>query len=94
MTSAAPFSFVIALVTAVVGLVGGLVYFRGLRLAVDLFTRGRSWRWALGLTFARVVGMFGVLLLVVQLGPAPLTTCFVGFLLARVIALRSASEAR
>jgi len=30
----------------------------------------------------------------VQLGPAPLTTCFVGFLLARVIALRSASEAR
>ena len=94
MIGAAPLSFTVAVAVVMVpaGLVAGLAYFRGLRLAVNLFAQGRCWTLPLGLTLVRLGGLIALLGLVVQLGAAPLIACFLGFLLARAIALRSAAE--
>jgi F1F0 ATPase subunit 2 len=89
-----PDAIVSASAMALAGLVAGLAYFRGLRLAVDLFARGRGWILPLGLTLARLAGLIAVLLLSVRFGAAALIACFLGFLLARTIAVRLAGEMR
>jgi F1F0 ATPase subunit 2 len=96
MTAVDPLSNGIALVSAMTlaGAVLGLAYFRGLRLVVDLFAQGRGRMLLLGVTLARFAGLVGAFLLVVQFGTAALLACFLGFLLARAIALRSAAEVR
>lgn len=84
---------VVALVTMALGLVVGLAYFRALRLTADLFAHGRGRILPLGLTLIRFAGLIAILLLAAKLGAAALIASFVGFLLARTIAVRSASEA-
>lgn len=94
MIGAAPLAYavVVALLTMLAGLVVGLAYFRALRLTADLFAQGRGWTLPLGLTLVRLAGLIAVLYLTVQLGAAPLIASFLGFLLARTIAVRSAAE--
>lgn len=84
----------VALAMTLAGLAVGLAYFRGLRLTADLFAQGCGWTLPLGLTLVRLAGLFVFLLLVAQLGAAALIACFLGFLLARAIAVRSASQVR
>jgi F1F0 ATPase subunit 2 len=83
---------VVALLALLVGLTVGLAYFRALRLTVDLFAEGRGALLPLGLTLIRFAGLIAVLLLAVQIGAAALLTLFLGFLLARKIAVRPARK--
>jgi N-ATPase, AtpR subunit len=83
---------VVALLAMLVGLVVGLAYFRALRLTADLFAQGRRWTLPLWLTLIRFAGLIAVLFLTVQMGAAALIALFLGFLLGRTIAVRSASE--
>lgn len=87
--SAIPTAFLVALLMAFVGLASGMVYFRGLRLGVDIFVAGHGWLMPTGLTIARITGLIGILSLATLLGPIALIACFLGFLLARAITLRS-----
>lgn len=78
---------------AFAGLALGLIYFRALRRTVDLFASGRGWLGPAGLTLARIAGAVIILTLMTRLGAMPLLAGFLGFLLARMIALRSARRA-
>ena len=75
---------------ALAGIAFGLAYFTALRSSVDLYCAGGS---RLGLT-ALMVGRIGAAALLlglpVALGALPLLAAFVGFLIARVMALRMA----
>ena len=84
--------FVVALPALFAGLIVGLLYFRTLRLAADLFVEGRGGFLPLALTLIRFAGLIAVLLLIVQIGAAALIALFLGFLLARTIAVRAAPE--
>lgn len=71
------------------GLVFGLVYFAALRRTIALFAEGRSWFGPLALTLGRVVAAVIFLGVAAHLGVASLLAAFIGFLLARTIALRA-----
>ncbi len=77
-----------------VGLIVGLAYFRGLRFTANLFVEGRGWALLLALTLVRLAGVIAVLLLAVRFGAVALMACFLGFLMARMIAVRSAARVR
>ncbi len=83
-------TLVIAAAMAFAGLALGLIYFRALRRAVDLFAGGSGWLWPAGLTIARIAGAVTLLTFMARLGAVPLLAGFLGFLLARAIALRMA----
>jgi hypothetical protein len=68
----------------------GLLYFMVLRCAVDAAAAARGWAGPVPLTALRLVGATIVFGLAVQLGAVALLACFLGFLAARTIALRSA----
>lgn len=96
MIGAPPLTYtvVVALFAILAGLVVGFAYFRALRRTADLFAQGRGAALPLGLTVVRLAGLIAVLSLAVQLGALALIACFLGFLLARGIAMRTASEVR
>lgn len=87
-------TFLLASGMALAGLVFGLAYFRVLRRTVDLFAGGRGWVGPAALTLARIAGAVIVLSYMVRLGALPLLSGFLGFLLARIIVLRSAWRTR
>lgn len=93
MNDALASTLVLASAMALSGLVFGLVYFRALRRAVDLFAAGRGWLRPAALTLARIAGAVVVLTFMARLGAMPLLAGFLGFLLARQIALRSVRRA-
>lgn len=75
------------------GLVFGFIYFAALRRTVQLFTEGRTWFGPLALTLGRVGAAVVFLGLVAQFGAVSLLAVFIGFLLARTVALRVARRA-
>lgn len=81
---------VLAGAMALAGLIGGLLYFRALRRTVDLLAGGHGWFGPAALTLVRIAGAILVLTLMARLGATPLLAGLLGFLLARMIALRAA----
>lgn len=78
-----------AAATAAGGLVLGLGYFMALQWTADLYGSGRS-RIAAGLlTIGRIAAIVLFLVLAARFGALPLLTAFLGFLVARGIALRT-----
>jgi N-ATPase, AtpR subunit len=75
------------------GLAFGLAYFRALRRTVDLLAGRHGWAVPIGLTLARVAGAVVLLTLMARLGALPLLGGFLGFLMARMIALRQERSA-
>jgi hypothetical protein len=73
---------------AFAGLIFGLLYFALLRRSVTLFATGRGWAGPLGLTILRIGAVVGFLFFAAKLGAATLVAAFIGFLIARVLALR------
>jgi hypothetical protein len=82
-----------ALAMAIAGVVFGLIYFATLRRSVAVFAAGGGWARALALTLARLCAAVVFLAMAAKLGAAALIAAFLGFLLARTIALRAARRA-
>ena len=80
----------LASAAALVGLVFGLVYFAALRRTVELYTKCRSGLTVIALTLGRIAVAIAFFSLAVRLGALPLLSSFLGFLLARMLALRMA----
>jgi hypothetical protein len=72
------------------GLVFGIVHFAGLRRTVELYSGGRSRLVAAALTLGRIAGAILFFGLAARLGALALLSSFLGFLLARTLALRAA----
>lgn len=70
------------------GFLFGLAYFAALRATVILIAAERGWLWPSALTLGRIGTFALVLAFAARLGAAPLLTTFLGFILARAIALR------
>ena len=80
----------LASAAALVGLVFGLVYFAALLRTVELYTKGRSGFTMIALTLGRIAVAIAFFSLAARLGASPLLSSFLGFLLARMLALRVA----
>lgn len=78
---------------ALAGLVFGLGYFRLVRWSVSQISSGGHWLAPTFLTLGRIAAAAGLFALAAQLGAGPLLGAFIGFLLARTIALRGARSA-
>ena len=74
---------------AVAGLLLGCVQFAALRRTVELYRAGRYLAPS-ALTLSRLAGAIVFFVLVARLGALPLLSAFLGFLLARRLALRAA----
>jgi len=82
-----------ALAAVAGGLATGLLYFRLLRWTTAAIAEGAGWRRPALLTLARVLGISALLVLAAQWGALPLLAGFLGFLAARIVALRQARRA-
>ena len=80
----------LASAAALVGLVFGLVHFAALQRTVELYTKDRSGFTAIALTLGRIAVAIAFFNLAARLGALPLLSSFLGFLLARMLALRVA----
>ena len=74
---------------AAAGLVFGLVHFAALRRTVELYSAGRVRLAAAALTIGRIAAAIVFFGLAARLGALPLLSAFLGFLLARWLALRA-----
>jgi len=83
----------LAATMAFIGFALGLVYFAALRRTVALFAARRGWFAPVALTLGRIGVAIIVLVLAVKLGAASLLATFVGFLLARTMAIRTTRSA-
>jgi len=72
----------------IAGLAFGFIYFAALRRSVNLFVGGKGWLGPLALTVGRIGAAAGFLFVAAKLGAAPLLAAFIGFLMARAVALR------
>jgi hypothetical protein len=72
------------------GLAVGSVYFAALRCTVDVYATGRGRLVPVALTLARIAGVTVFLGFAVSFGALSLLAAFLGFLLARSLALRAA----
>jgi len=72
------------------GLVYGIVHFAALRRTIVLYSAGRGSLAAAALTLGRIAGTIVFFCLAAKLGALPLLSSFLGFLLARTLALRAA----
>lgn len=77
------------LIALPIGFAAGLAYFAALRRTAALFLAGKGWALPLALTAARVGAMALLLGLAAWIGALPLLGVFLGFLLARAMALRA-----
>jgi hypothetical protein len=82
-----------SLTMAAAGLAFGLIYFAALRRAVDLFVTGGGRLIRSALMLARFGTAAVLFTSAVKVGPLPLLASFLGFLLARKIALRGVRRA-
>ena len=73
------------------GLGVGLVHFAALRRTVDAYSTG-SVRLAVALTLGRLAGTIVFFGFAARLGALPLLALFLGFLLARTVALHAARK--
>jgi hypothetical protein len=83
----------LTILMAVAGLAFGLVYFATLKRSVMLFAAGRGWLGPLALTLGRIGAAVAFLFVAAKLGAAPLLAAFIGFLMARALALRAERRA-
>ncbi len=75
------------------GFAFGRLYFAALKQASALFASGGGWTGPLGLTLGRIGAAVVFLSLAARLGAAALLAAFLGFLLARTLALRAVRRA-
>jgi hypothetical protein len=80
----------LAFAAAFVGLLFGIVYFAALRRTAELYTSGRGGFAPGALILGRLAGAIVLFGLAAKLGALPLLSAFLGFLLARWLALRAA----
>lgn len=73
---------------ALAGFIFGLAYFAALRQTATLFASGSGWLVLSALTLGRIGMVTIVLTIAAKLGAVPLLAAFLGFLLARAVALR------
>ena len=78
---------------ALAGLALGRAYFVALKRSVALFVGGKGWFGLLALTLGRIGAAAGFLFVAARLGAAPLLAAFIGFLMARALALRAERRA-
>lgn len=78
---------------AIAGFVFGRLYFALLWRTVGRFAVGRGWLDPLALTLGRMGAAVILLTIAAKLGAAPLLATFLGFMLARAVALRAARRA-
>jgi len=79
---------------ALIGFAFGLVYFAALRRTVMVFAAGCGWFVPVALTLGRIAAAIIVLGLAAKLGAAALLAMFIGFLVARTVALRTTRSAQ
>ncbi|MGO8915555.1 MAG: ATP synthase subunit I [Stellaceae bacterium] len=78
---------------AAAGLVFGIGYFAALRRTVHLYGFGRDPFGSVALTLGRIAAAVIFLVFAARLGALPLLAAFLGFLLARMLALRAVRRA-
>ena len=78
---------------AIAGFAFGRLYFAMLRRTVAFFAAGQGWLRPLVLTLGRIGGAVALFAIAARLGAAALMAAFLGFLMARAIALRIARRA-
>jgi F1F0 ATPase subunit 2 len=78
--------------SALAGIAFGLAYFTALRRNVDLYCTGRSPLGLMVLLLVRIAAAALAFALLAALGALPLLAGFLGFLMARSLALRSVSR--
>ncbi|MGO8952977.1 MAG: ATP synthase subunit I [Rhodomicrobium sp.] len=78
---------------AFAGFAFGLLYFIALRWTVTLFAGRGGWLGPLALTLGRIGAAAVFLAAAARMGAATLLAAFLGFLLARTLALRAAGRA-
>jgi hypothetical protein len=78
----------IAAASVFAGVLFGLLYFAGLRRAVECYVGSGNAGRALAFTLARIGGVVAFLTIAAWLGALPLLAAFAGFLAARAIVLR------
>jgi len=79
----------LTILMAVAGVVLGLVYFASLKRSVTMFVGGKGWLGPVVLTLGRIGAAVALLYLAAKLGAASLLAAFIGFLMARALALRA-----
>lgn len=94
MKHATPFSNPeLIMVMAVAGFTFGLAYFAAVRRTIALFVAGRGWLRPAALTLGRIAAAVIFLAIAAKLGASSLLSAFIGFLLARAMAIRAARRA-
>ena len=83
----------LTLMMAFGGVVFGLLYFAALKRSITQYVGGKSWPAPLALTLGRIGAAAGFLFVAAKLGAVPLLAAFVGFLIARAMALRAERRA-
>lgn len=83
----------LTLMMALAGLLFGLLYFATLKRTVALFVGDHGWSRPLALTLGRIGATVVFLFIAAKLGAAPLLAAFIGFLIARALALRAERDA-
>jgi hypothetical protein len=83
----------LTILMAVAGLAFGFIYFASLKRSVTLFVGGKGWLGPLVLTLGRIGAAVAFLFVAAKLGAAPLLASFIGFLMARALALRAERRA-
>jgi hypothetical protein len=90
-TVASPVALASAMIAA--GLIFGLAYFAALRGTVGLYGFGGSRIGPAILTLGRIAGAVAFLAFAARLGAVPLLASFLGFLVARALAMRAVRRA-
>lgn len=89
-----PFRPLVLLVTSMLaGFAVGLLYFEALRRTVARFARRNGWLEPAALTVGRIAAAAGALGIAARAGATELLMTFVGFLLARTVALYRSKKA-
>jgi hypothetical protein len=83
------FTFALASAMVVAGLVFGLGYFAALRRTLNHYGSGSGRLGLAALTLGRIAGATIFFILAARLGALPLLAAFLGFLMARGLALRA-----
>jgi len=90
MTEGSMISAILLGAGAVAGFGFGVAYFAALRRTTDLFGAGGGRFVPVALTIGRLAGALVLFGVAARLGALPLLASFLGFLLARTVALRAA----
>jgi hypothetical protein len=79
----------LTILMAAAGLASGLMYFASLKRSVNLLVIGKGWLGPVVLALGRITAAVACLFVAAKLGAAPLLAAFIGFMLARALALRA-----